>query len=274
MPLIDGRAMADSIRLQIKNEIGKIGIRPVLDIILAGQREDSLRYVNMKKDAVEEVGGFCRIHHLKNPTREEVENLINERNEDLESHGLMIQLPLPEPLSEDLLGRIVLQKDVDGLNPANLGLALTGRQYFTACGALACLKVLERFGPGVVPSCLLVGDSRDLILPLACALIGKKFPVKVVPEIDFALNLAAYDLIVLENGTPEFFRRPELKDTCILIDAGFYWKDGRLCGNVPKEYYRDEGGPWLLPVPGGIGPLLIAGLLENLVRAVEWHEKR
>ena len=112
-----------------------------------------------------------------------------------------------------------------------------------------------------------MGDSLDLIKPLNSLLLGREYPVTVVGELEPWIDMSVYQVVVLEKGEPCSVSSSAFEDGALVIDAGFHWIDGKTCGNVITDDFRSEAGPYLLPVPGGLGPMLITMLLSNLVKA-------
>ncbi|NLW43850.1 MAG: bifunctional methylenetetrahydrofolate dehydrogenase/methenyltetrahydrofolate cyclohydrolase [Syntrophomonadaceae bacterium] len=268
MPVIDGQKLSRSIRDELKAEVARLNRIPVLAVVLVGTDRESERYVNMKKRAAEEIGGQCRIHHLTEAATDEVVALVNELNRDPEVHGILVQLPLPPGVDQDeVIAAIDVSKDVDGFHPLNLGLGYLGKQVFTSCASAAILHLIDDYVASPRPRVLLVGDSLDLIKPLNSLLIGREYPVTVVGELEPWIDLSLYQVIVLEKGEPRSISSSVFRDGALVIDAGFHWLDGKTCGNAITDDFRSESGPYLLPVPGGLGPLLITMLLSNLVKA-------
>lgn len=273
MPLIDGKLLANEIREKLKAENASLERRPVLDIIVAEDDEESLRYVKLKQKAVEEIGGQCHIHPLGQVSTEEVISLIGKLNDDPEVHGILAQLPLPPGIDADrVIGEIKTTKDVDGFNPWNLGLMFTNRQYFSSCAAMGVMYVADKYAAQNPPKVLLIGNSFDVIKPLASLFMAKGCPVTAVPVLEAWIDPSRYDVAVIEAGDPESIDAGIFDAQTLVVDAGFHWIDGKACGNVRKDGFTDEGAPWLLPVPGGLGPLLIAMLLSNLLKAVKFND--
>lgn len=275
MPVIDGKTIAKGIRAELRERVAQLKRPPVLDVILVGNQEDSDYYVVLKQRAVEEIGGKCNIHRLSQGSTKEVLTLVGKLNDEPDGDGILVQLPLPDGLDQDLvISSIEVGKDVDGFHPLNLGWSLTGKQYFSSCGALAVLQVVDKYLSVNNPRFLLVGDSLDLIRPLAAICVGRGYPVSVIPEVSEWDRDVPFNVVVLEKGAPRSFTSDMFPNDSLVIDAGFHWQDGKTLGNVQTETFVGEQGPLLLPVPGGLGPLLITMLLANLVKAVNLHEKR
>lgn len=270
MEIVSGSKLATAVRQNLQAENARDGLHPVLAIIIVGGDEESLVYVGLKEKAVQEIGGVCR--QVVTPagiSKEKLINVITELNADEKVDGILLQLPLPEGLQssvEEILSAIRPEKDVDGFNPANRGLLSTGSQYFTSCAALGSWYVMQQINPDLKnKQVLLVGSSFDVIIPLAVILMQEGCRVRLEPEYKPRL-LGKADIMVIEKGRPAIVKGEHIKQKLLLIDAGFYWENGRTLGNVDRESVAEKDG-WLLPVPGGLGPLLIAMLMKNLCQA-------
>jgi methylenetetrahydrofolate dehydrogenase (NADP+)/methenyltetrahydrofolate cyclohydrolase len=271
MQIISGTERAREIRARVREENHRYGVVPHLAMIVVGDFPENLKYVGMKEKAAVEVGGSARLIHLSGETRrEELLKVIAGLNQDAGTDGILLQLPLPvhlENTRDDFLQAIELEKDVDGFNPVNRGRLSDGPPLFVSCVALGSLGVVEQVFPNLKGKrACLVGDSFDLVLPLATMLIARGCRVTVAGDYQPA-EAGKADILVVEKGYPNMVKGSELENQeMLLIDAGFYWQDGRSCGNVDRESV--EGCPgFLVPSPGGLGPLTIATLMENLSRA-------
>ncbi|MGE5544578.1 MAG: tetrahydrofolate dehydrogenase/cyclohydrolase catalytic domain-containing protein [Bacillota bacterium] len=268
MPIIDGQKLSRSLREELKGKVEGLRNQPVLAVILVGSDPESQRYVNLKKRATEEIGARCQVHHLSEATTGEIVTLINELNQNPDVHGILVQLPLPPGADQDeVIAAIEVSKDVDGFHPLNLGLGYLGKQVFTSCASAAILNLIHHYIRNPQPRVLLVGNSLDLIKPLNSLLVGRECSVTVVNEIEPWIDLSLYEVVVLEKGTPRSVSGSVFTAGSLVIDAGFHWQEGKTCGNAITEDFESDSRPWLLPVPGGLGPLLITMLLSNLVIA-------
>ena len=268
MPIIDGKRLSQSLREEIKEKVKELEHPPVLAVILAGSDEESRRYVNMKQRAAEEIGARCQVHHLREAATAEVMALVNRLNQDPDVDGILVQLPLSPGVDQDeVIAAIDVNKDVDGFHPLNLGLGYLGKQVFTSCASAAILNLIDHYIRTPQPRVLLVGNSLDLIKPLNSLLVGREYPVTVVHEIEPWIDMSLYEIVVLEKGIPRSVSASLLTGEALVIDAGFHWQEGKTCGNAITEEFKSDSQPWLLPVPGGLGPLLITMLLSNLVKA-------
>ncbi|MCR4399716.1 MAG: bifunctional 5,10-methylenetetrahydrofolate dehydrogenase/5,10-methenyltetrahydrofolate cyclohydrolase, partial [Syntrophomonadaceae bacterium] len=258
--LVDGAALAAAMREQLQRRVAAARLKPHLAIITAGQEADTLRYVSLKERAMEAIGGRARVHPFPAPVpQEEVRELLAALNRDPSVHGILLQLPLPGAQAEEvdeLLAAIAPHKDVDGFGPVNRGRVFTGRPRFTSCAVSACLQVLEVCQPDLRHRRVaLLGDSWDLVLPLAVRLALKGAIVQVVPPgAPWQQAVAEAVVVVAEHGHPGMIKGEHLHAGAGVIDCGFHWADGRVRGNVDTASVTGRAA-WLAPVPGGIGPL-------------------
>ncbi|NLG33484.1 MAG: bifunctional 5,10-methylenetetrahydrofolate dehydrogenase/5,10-methenyltetrahydrofolate cyclohydrolase, partial [Syntrophomonadaceae bacterium] len=272
MQLISGKSIADEIKNRLREENAANRLVPHLAIINVGQNQENLVYIRLKEQAVAVIGGKCRTLHLPEDTeREKLLQEISLLNTDPDIDGILLQLPISKKLDnyqEEFLSAIDITKDVDGFNPVTLGRLLRFSPGFISCGALACLEILERYLDNLKgKQVTLVGDSFDIILPLSIILTKKGCNVHVLPEY-IPQRLPESDGFIFEKGAPLVVKREHINPGAVIIDAGFYWHDNRSCGNVDREALAEAEG-YLAPVPGGIGPILIAKLMENLTAAAK-----
>lgn len=278
MELIDGRQLSDQIRQRLKEQVLAAGMNPHLAIILVGDDKENLIYVGLKDKAVSFIGGTARHIALRaDITREALLEQIQQLNQDPEVDGILLQLPLPEslqPYTDEFLAAIDIDKDVDGFNPVNRGRLLYGHPRFISCAALGCLEVIRQYrGTAQGKKAVLVGDSFDVILPLSLLLVKEGGQVTVVPEMPDEAPLPDADIYVIEKGRPEMVQAHQIADGALVLDVGFYWHYDHSCGNVKRDALNSLEGH-LLPVPGGLGPILITKLLENLYAAAREKASR
>lgn len=271
METINGREISDEIRLRVKEQAEASGVSPHLAIIVVGDDKQNLIYVGLKDKAVSFIGGTTR--HVNLPgktTREDLLEQIRQLNQDPDTDGILLQLPLPDTLqayTDEFLAAIDVNKDVDGFNPVNRGRLIYGEPRFVSCAALGCLEVIHRSrGSLKDQKAVLVGDSFDQVLPLALLLTREGCQVTVIDQMPSKNPLPDADIYVIEKGHPESVQAHQVANGALLLDVGFYWHYDHSCGNVKRDALADLEGK-LLPVPGGLGPILIAKLMENLYSA-------
>lgn len=272
METISGAQIAGEIKDQLLKDNKQEGLTPCLAVILVGTQEDSALYVRLKEKAMLDVGGCFLLETLPyNTSGDALLELIERLNRDETVDGIILQLPLPEhlePRREVFLKAIDPLKDVDGFHQENRGSLLGGEPAYISCAALACLEVIERYAqPLQEKRVLLVGDSFDLIMPLALLLIKARCLVTMVPFFTGAV-LENCDIAVVEQGGAGHIKNLGQDGPSLLIDAGFFITPDGLQGNVDRERLSKHPGH-LLPVPGGLGPILIAKLMENVSLAAK-----
>lgn len=268
MQIIDGIAIAREIREKVKIDNHNHNLNPCLAIIVVGDDKESLVYVGLKEKAVEYVGG--KVEYVLFPADASYKDIIakiEELNKNSEIDGILLQLPLPEPLKEytdEILAAIVPYKDVDGFTPYNRGILMNKEPIFTSCAALAAMEVIQQYMPSLAgKKVTLVGDSFDLIIPLSIMLLKKEMKVNLVPNYNYEM-LEKSDIYIFEKGEPLVVKAEAVNEGALVLDAGFYWLSyDKICGNVDNEALKQKEG-FLLAVPGGLGPILISKLLSNL----------
>ncbi|HEX3010617.1 MAG TPA: bifunctional 5,10-methylenetetrahydrofolate dehydrogenase/5,10-methenyltetrahydrofolate cyclohydrolase [Syntrophomonadaceae bacterium] len=270
MQIINGTEIANEIKDGLRAKNIKANVSPCLALILVGDNKESMVYVGLKQKAAAAVGGKCEFINLPgNITRAELLETIRKLNNNPGIDGILVQLPLPESLNEyqdEVLSAIKPSKDVDGFNPRNRGLLLGGKPDFISCAALACMEIINRtYSQLEGRRVTLIGNSFDVIQPLSIILNTKSCIVTVAPDYDSEF-IKDSDIVIVEKGSPLVVKGDDFKDGALVIDAGFHWHNNHSCGNVDRDSTEQTNG-WLLPVPGGMGPILIAKLMENLCTA-------
>lgn len=272
MEIISGKAIADELKANLRSYNANAGISPCLAVIDVGDNKENELYIGLKKAAVQAIGGSTRIIHLDQAVKSEaVVEKIQELNQDPAVDGILLQLPLPAGLDqyqEDFLEAIAPHKDVDGFCPRNRGLLMGDKPGFISCAARACMDICSRYmSPLAGKRVLLVGNSFDVIQPLALMFIKALCRVAIIPQ--YAREaIKDMDIAIIESGFPLVVENAGVKPGALLIDAGFHWHQERVCGNIDRDAFAELEG-YLLPVPGGMGPLLIAQLMVNLSHAAQ-----
>ena len=280
--LIDGKAIAETIRKELKEEVdhlkARFGRTPGLAVVLVGERKDSQTYVRDKKKACDEVGIASFGTDLpETATEDEVLAVVAAYNADPSVHGILVQLPLPRHINEQaILDAISIEKDVDGFHPLNIGaLAMRGRNpLFVPCTPKGCIELLKR--TGIVISgkkAAVVGRSNIVGMPAALLLQREDATVTVCHSRtpDAAAICADADIIIAACGVPEMVKGGWVKEGATVIDVGINAVDDpsakrgyRLVGDVAFEEAKHRAAH-ITPVPGGVGPMTIAMLLRNCV---------
>ncbi len=287
--IIDGKAMAQKVKQEVAEAVARRVAagksRPGLATVLVGDRVDSATYVRSKQKACEELGMVSFSHHLPaDATQEQVEGLVRELNADRRVHGILVQLPLPPHLHEErILQAISIEKDVDGFHPVNIGrLAQKGREpLFVPCTPNGCIYLLEQSGVPIEGAhAVVLGRSNIVGMPAALLLIGKNATVTVCHSRtrDLPAIIRQADILIAAIGKAEFVRGDWIKPGAAVIDVGINSKPDpdapkgyRLVGDVCFDEVQEVAG-WITPVPGGVGPMTIAMLMKNTLRAAELQE--
>lgn len=273
--ILDGKGLAEKIREGLKKEVEQLksrGIKPGISVLLIGDNPASQVYVRNKKKAADEVGIISSVYNLeKDVSEEKVVNLLNELNRDTTVHGILIQLPLPSHLNEEkLISLIDPKKDVDGFHPENMGLLLKGTPRFEPCTPLGVIRILEHYNIRIEgKDAVVIGRSNIVGKPAAIMLMKRNATVTIchtrtqnLPE-----KVSRADILVVAAGKPEAIKGEWIKNGAVVIDVGINrLEDGKLCGDVDFESAKERAG-YITPVPGGVGPMTIAMLLSNTVRA-------
>ncbi len=270
--IIDGKALAQEVRFFLKQEIEKNGYTPKLAIILVGDNAASRLYIKGKQKAAAEVGICADIYEKDEQTsQEELLSLIDKLNADETVNGIIVQLPLPRHINaEDITGRIAEQKDVDGFGPMQKWLLENDEKNALASATpKGVIKMIESIGKSFVSrNALVIGRSHIVGRPMATMLLNRDCTVTVAhsrtKNLDELCKNA--DILVAACGCPKLVKKDWIKEGAIVIDVGINHIDGKLCGDVDFENALDVAG-WISPVPGGVGPMTIAMLLDNTVLA-------
>ncbi len=284
--LIDGKAIAQKVRDEVKEKVAKRTAagkpQPGLATVLVGERVDSAAYVRMKQKACADLGMTSFHHPLPaDISQEDLEKLIKELNADPKVNGILVQLPLPGDLDEErVLQLISIEKDVDGFSPINIGrLAQKGREpLFMPCTPYGCIYLLKEAGVELSgANAVVLGRSNIVGMPAALMLIKENATVTVVhsrtKNIEEVVRRA--DIIIAAIGMMEFVRGDWIKPGAAIIDVGINEKPDetkkrgyRLVGDVNYDEAKEVAG-FITPVPGGVGPMTIAMLMANTLRAAE-----
>ncbi len=276
--IIDGKAIAEKVKEQVAKGVEKRvanGLRrPGLAVILVGDDAASQVYVRNKTNACEKVGFKSEGIILPSTTaQEEIEALIDRFNADEEIDGILVQLPLPEHLDSDaLLERIKPDKDVDGFHPFNLGRLAQRLPLLRPCTPKGIITLLESTGQTIRgKDAVIVGASNIVGRPMGLELLLAGSTVTTTHR--FTRNLpekiSQADIVVVAAGKPGLVKGEWIKPGAIVIDVGINRLDcGSLVGDVEFDIAAERAG-WITPVPGGVGPMTVATLMENTLYAAE-----
>ena len=278
--IIDGKAIAAETRTRIKEEVDALktqtGVVPGLATVLVGENPASQTYVRMKGRACEEVGMRSIGHIISDTaTQEEVESLVKSLNDDPSVHGILVQLPLPDHLDEEAVLNVVgLEKDVDGFHPINIGrLGMKGRTpLFSPCTPAGVIELLDHEGVQIEGAqAVVLGRSNIVGLPVSFLLLGRNATITVCHSRtrDLPAVTREADILIAAIGRPEMVRGDWVKPGAVVIDVGVNRVDDptakrgyRLVGDVAYDEVKEVASA-VTPVPGGVGPMTIAMLLQN-----------
>lgn len=277
--LLDGLAISKQIRADLALNVEKIkadrNITPRLAVILVGEDPASVTYTRMKKKACESAGMISDLIELPaDSSQDSVKDVIKRLNEDTTVHGIMVQHPVPDHLDElDILSTVAVEKDVDGISAMSLGRLVLGTADFLSCTPLGIVKLIEHYDlPIKGKEAVVVGRSIILGKPVALALLERHATVTIchsrTQDLDKVVGRA--DILVAAIGKAEFIKGEWIKPGAVVIDAGYNKVEGKDkdVGDVEFEAAAEKAS-WITPVPGGVGPMTIAMLLSQTVKAAE-----
>ena len=277
---LDGKAIAADIRRDIKAQVASLieaGERPPgLVVILVGEDPASQVYVRNKQRSCEEVGFVSELRRLPADTSEaELIAQIDELNERDDVDGILVQLPLPEQIDEETITeRILPTKDVDGFHPYNVGRLALRMPIMRPCTPKGVMTLLERTGQKLESlDAVIIGQSNIVGRPMALELLAARCTITVCHSRtkDLPQKVANADIVVAAVGRPNFVQGDWIKPGALVIDVGINrLEDGSLCGDVDYAAACEKAA-WITPVPGGVGPMTVATLLQNTLQARELH---
>ncbi|WP_304986039.1 bifunctional methylenetetrahydrofolate dehydrogenase/methenyltetrahydrofolate cyclohydrolase FolD [Coxiella-like endosymbiont] len=275
--ILDGRACAEKVKTHVKEAIlarQKKGLptSPGLSVILVGEDPASTAYVHQKELACQAVGIRSIVHRMANTTLEaELAAKIDQCNADSNTHGILLQLPLPMHINSFyLLERIHPDKDVDGFHPYNLGRLVQSHPTLRPCTPAGIMTLLKETNEDLTRKyAVVVGASNIVGRPMALELLLAKCTVTVCHRFtqDLAKHVKAADLLVVAIGKPGIIQSEWIKPGAIVVDVGFSrLSENKIVGDVDFETAQEKAA-WITPVPGGVGPMTVATLLENTLQA-------
>jgi methylenetetrahydrofolate dehydrogenase (NADP+)/methenyltetrahydrofolate cyclohydrolase len=273
--ILDGKALAAVTRAALKQKVEALvqrGVRPGLTVIIAGDDPASKVYVRNKTLAAEEIGVRSQlIEYKKDVSETELLQRVAALNADRAVHGILVQLPLPKHIDgARVLESIAPQKDVDGFHEANLGALMAGRTGVVPCTPLGCMRLIEHAGVQIAGRhAVVVGRSNIVGKPVAHLLLQRDATVTIChsKSKDLKAITKQADILVAAVGRAKLVTAEMVKPGACVIDVGINrLPDGKLAGDVDYEAVKQVAG-WITPVPGGVGPMTIAMLLENCISA-------
>ncbi|WP_149702797.1 bifunctional methylenetetrahydrofolate dehydrogenase/methenyltetrahydrofolate cyclohydrolase FolD [Campylobacter concisus] len=277
MKILDGKAVSLKVKESVKvraDELKKFGVEPTLAVVLVGEDKASQTYVRAKEKACNEYGIKSVAHRLsENTTQNELLALINVLNLDDSIHGILVQLPLPKHIDTNVvLAAIDPRKDVDGFHAVNVGKLVSGLDGFVPCTPLGVMEILKEYGIDVAGlNAVVIGRSNIVGKPMANLLLNASATVTITHSKTKNLKEICKnaDLIVAAIGKPFFLKADMVKEGAVVVDVGINrLDDGRLVGDVDFEEVAPKCS-YITPVPGGVGPMTIAMLLNNTILAAQ-----
>ncbi len=275
--LMDGKAVSAKVKEQVAQEISVLkeqGISSKLAVVIVGDDPASRVYVNNKKKACEACGIISEEYALPaTTTNEELLSLVDELNQRADVNGILVQLPLPKGLDEKaVISAIRADKDVDAFHASNVGKIMIGEYDFLPCTPAGVMEILHHYNCDIEgKNCVVIGRSNIVGKPMAMLLLHDNGTVTITHS--RTLNLKKItkeaDILVAAVGRPKFVKADMVKPGAVVIDVGIHrMEDGKLCGDVDFEKVRDKAS-MITPVPGGVGPMTIAMLMKNTLKATK-----
>jgi methylenetetrahydrofolate dehydrogenase (NADP+)/methenyltetrahydrofolate cyclohydrolase len=274
--ILDGKAVGEDIKQGLAREVESLlrggGRRPGLAVVLVGENPASQVYVRNKRNSCAKVGFHSELHELPADTPQaELLGLVDSLNARDEIDGILVQLPLPSHIDEEtVIERIQPEKDVDGFHPYNVGRLVLRMPTLRPCTPRGVMTLLERTGQKLEGlDAVIIGQSNIVGRPMALELLMARCTITVCHSRtkDLEDKIRGADIVVAAVGRPNFVQGDWIKEGALVIDVGINrLEDGSLCGDVDFDAAKERAG-WITPVPGGVGPMTVATLLQNTLQA-------
>ncbi|MEI6293894.1 MAG: bifunctional methylenetetrahydrofolate dehydrogenase/methenyltetrahydrofolate cyclohydrolase FolD [Methanomicrobiales archaeon] len=269
--IIDGRMVAQKKLDLVRKQVDESGSRPCLATVLVGEDPGSKMYVRMKHEACEKVHIVSVKADLPaTATTDQILGKIRELNADPSIDGILVQLPLPTQVDTSrVIQAVSPEKDVDGFHPCNIGLLYAGTPRFAPCTPKGIMTLLKEYDIRVQGAkALVAGRSIDVGRPMAALLLHSDATVTIAHSKtrDLPEEMRRADIVVSAIGKARFITADMVRPGAVVIDVGINYLDGKLCGDVDFDHVKDVAGA-ITPVPGGVGPMTIASLMENTYTA-------
>lgn len=274
--LIDGKQISTQIKEELKEKVSVLkqqGKEITLAVIQVGADPASSVYVRNKKNACEYIGIRSLAYELEETvTEEELVRLVEELNDREDVHGILVQLPLPKHINEDLIIKTISpKKDVDGFHPMNVGALTIGQPSFVSCTPAGVIQLLKRSDISIEgKECVVIGRSNIVGKPMATLLLQENGTVTICHSKTKNLKEVTKraDILVVAIGKPKFVTKEFVKEGAVVIDVGIHRdENNKLCGDVDYEDVVDHVSA-ITPVPGGVGPMTISMLMNNCVESI------
>lgn len=279
--IIDGKAVSAQVKERIKAETAALkeqGIEVGLAVVIVGEDPASKVYVRNKKRACEEVGFNSYEYALpENTTEEQLLELVKQLNADDKVNGILVQLPLPKHLDDKvIINNILPEKDVDAFHPVNVGKIMIGDYSFLPCTPAGVMELIASTGTEIAgKECVVIGRSNIVGKPQAMLLLHKSGTVTICHSKTVNLKEVCQraDILVAAVGRAKMITSDYIKEGAVVIDVGMNRdENGKLCGDVDFDDCKDKAG-YITPVPGGVGPMTIAMLMQNALTAAKVKNK-
>lgn len=281
MEIIDGKKLAKTTRENLRLEVEELkenGINPKLAVIMVGNNSASQIYVRNKSRACDEVGIEFEEYLLPTTTEQsELLNLIDKLNKQEDINGILLQSPIPDGLDiNEAFRKISPEKDVDGFHPVNVGKLVLGQDTFVSCTPYGIMRMFEAYNIDLEgKNAVVIGRSNIVGKPMSHCLLNKNATVTICHS--RTKNLAEIakraDILVAAIGKAEFVKEDMVKEGAVIIDVGINrTEEGKLKGDVDFENVSKKAS-YITPVPGGVGPMTIAMLMNNVVKAAKMQNK-
>ena len=275
--IINGKELAKKVRKELKEEVKELkaeGINPKLAVVMVGNDPGSTVYVRNKSKACEKVGiEFEEFLFDDKTSEDELLGVINKLNSDNSIHGILLQSPVPKHININKAFRTISpKKDVDGFNPINVGNLTIGEDAFISCTPYGIIKMLEEYNIETeVKNTVILGRSNIVGKPMIQCMLNKNSTVTVCHSRTKNIKeiIKNADIVIAAIGKPKFVTEDMIKDGAVVIDVGINrLEDGTILGDVDYENVSKKAS-FITPVPGGVGPMTIAMLLSNVVKAAK-----
>ena len=280
--LIDGKMISQQIKDELREEAARLkarGRNACLAVVQVGEDPASTVYVRNKTKACAYIGIDSKSYELpEETTEEELVALVKELNADAQVNGILVQLPLPAHIDEDRIIRTISpEKDVDGFHPVSVGRLWIGEKGFLSCTPAGIIQLLKRSGIEIEgKECVIVGRSNIVGKPMAALLLRENGTVTVTHSRtkDLKNVTGRADILIVAIGRKKYITSEYVKEGAVVIDVGMHrGEDGRLCGDVDFADVEPHTSA-ITPVPGGVGPMTIAMLMDNCVETIRGQEER
>lgn len=275
--VIDGKSIKIKVLNELKEEVSKLSVRPKLVVVQVGNDEASNVYIKQKANMCDYVGyGYEHIKLNSNVSRDDVLSLIDKLNNDDNVDGILVQLPLPDGFNEEeIVNAISPLKDVDGLTDYNAGMLMHNKDCLYSCTPYGIMELLDRYDIDISgKNVVILGRSILVGKPMSMMMLNRNATVTMCHS--KTKNLSEFtksaDILVVAVGKPKFITEDMVSDNTIVIDVGINRLDTGLCGDVDYDSVKEKAS-YITPVPGGVGPMTVAMLSKNVLKAYKIRRK-